>query len=410
LRFTVRRPASAEVSPCCHRPSGGDVACCVDVGVAGPFIAGDALENRLALTVFWRDVPVVRASLRRISCRDEFKTPLGLVFEPGNQQSPSLAADLAVEAPFLRDVGTRAFGSAARRAGHRAHLQVFDVDCVEAARHIGGSFFHPVTATICFPGAQPRDRQLRVCPPVRAALCSGQAPLQPAQSLRFAGTKARGVEQLPAGQRSRGGHAAINTHHAAITRSRHWFGDGGKRDVPASGAIQSDAVGLHGVGYGAGPTKPHPTDLGYPYLPVAAAEPLEVPSFESDLAESFMCAGFAPRRATMAAVKKVAHRLGEIAQCLLLHSLRPGRQPVVFGPGRGQLGKLLVVPGRLSTWLPVLLLLDGQIPHEPGMATVFGHCNCLIRTGKQPKPAHTNNLGRITDNIPKGGKRRFLPG
>jgi hypothetical protein len=34
LRFTVRRPASAEVSPCCHRPSGGDVAWRVHVDVA----------------------------------------------------------------------------------------------------------------------------------------------------------------------------------------------------------------------------------------------------------------------------------------------------------------------------------------------------------------------------------------
>src|SRR4051812_12483904 len=34
LRFTVHRPASAEVSPCCHRPSGGDVTCSVPVGVA----------------------------------------------------------------------------------------------------------------------------------------------------------------------------------------------------------------------------------------------------------------------------------------------------------------------------------------------------------------------------------------
>src|SRR5215208_6599644 len=34
LRFTVHRPASAEVSPCCHRPSGGYVASSVHVGVA----------------------------------------------------------------------------------------------------------------------------------------------------------------------------------------------------------------------------------------------------------------------------------------------------------------------------------------------------------------------------------------
>ena len=55
-----------------------------------------------------------------------------------------LAADLTVEAPFLRDAGARAFRSAACRASHCAHLQVLDLDGVEAARQIGGGFFpHP---------------------------------------------------------------------------------------------------------------------------------------------------------------------------------------------------------------------------------------------------------------------------
>src|SRR5262249_33250814 len=90
LRFTVLRPASAEVSPCCHRPSGGDVACGVDVGIARARSAGDALENRLALAVFRRDMPAPRASLRRIRCRDEFEPSLSLVLEPGHQQSPAL--------------------------------------------------------------------------------------------------------------------------------------------------------------------------------------------------------------------------------------------------------------------------------------------------------------------------------
>jgi hypothetical protein len=57
LRFTVHRPPTGEVSPCSHRPSGGDVACSVDVGVAPPGIAGFALENRLALPVSGGDVP-----------------------------------------------------------------------------------------------------------------------------------------------------------------------------------------------------------------------------------------------------------------------------------------------------------------------------------------------------------------
>jgi hypothetical protein len=76
LRFTVRRPASAEVSPCCHRPSGGDVACSVHIGV--PRTAGLALEDRLALAVFWCGVQAPTASAtmpgqqrRLLSCRKQ---------------------------------------------------------------------------------------------------------------------------------------------------------------------------------------------------------------------------------------------------------------------------------------------------------------------------------------------------
>ena len=63
----------------------------------------------------------------------------------------------------------------------------------------------------------------------------------------------------------------------------------------------------------------------------------------------------------MGAVEKVAHRSREVPQRPLLHGLRPGRQPVVFGAGRSQLGTLIVVIRCSAARLPVLLLLDGQI-------------------------------------------------
>ena len=335
--------------------------------------------------------------------------PRALCFNRATSSPHPWRLNLTVEAPFLRDVGAWAFPSTARRAGHGPHIQVLDADGVEAARQIGGGLFHPVTAAIGFAGAQPRNGQLRSCPPVRSASRPGQTLLQSAQPLGFTSTKARNAQQLPARQRNRYRHAAINTNDAAIIGSRDRFRDGGKSDVPPPRPIQRDSVRLHRGGDVAGPAEPHPTDLGYPYLPVAAAEPLDVARFESDLPESFMLAGLTPRRATVGAVEKVAHRLGEVPQRLLLDGLRPGRQPVVFGAGRSQLGTLLVVAGRLAARLPVLLLLHGKIPHKPGMATVFGQCCRLLRAGKQPKPAHINNLGRTTDNLPKGGRRRFLP-
>ena len=225
----------------------------------------------------------------------------------------------------------------------------------------------------------------------------------------FPGAKARSMQQLPVGQGNRDRYAAVNTHDAAITGPQGRVRDGGKGDVPAPRAIQSDSIGLHGVGDGARPAELDPPDLGYPDLPMAAVEPFDVARFDSDLAESFMPTGLAPRRGAVSTVKVDSHPLGEVPQRLLLHGLRPGRQPVVFGAGLRQLGTLLVVPGRFSAWLPVLLLLDGKIPHKPRMATVLGHDRSLLTTGKQPKSAHTDNLGTTTDNQSKGGKRRFLP-
>ena len=414
MRFTVRRPATTEVSPCCHRPSGGDVACGVDVSIAGPGTAGGALENRLALAVFGRDVPALGASLRRIRCGDDVNPPGGLVLQSGHQQSPPLATDLAVDAAFLRDAGTRVFTGAAPRAGHRAHLQVFDADGVEAAGQIGGGFFYPIAAAICFAGAHLRDVQLGSCAPGGSALRPGQAPLQSAEPFGFARAKAWSAQQLPAGQGNRDRHAAVHTNDAAVAGSCDSVGDGSESDVPTPRPIEGDSVGLHGVGDGARPAELHPTELGYPDLSIAAVQPGEVARFDSDLPESLMLAGLTSGRATVRGVKKVAHRLGEVPQRLLLHRLRPGCQPVVFRASRRQLGTLLVIPGRLAAWLPVPLLLDGKIPHKPGMTTVFDLHRRLLRAGKQPKPAHANNLGSTTDNQSKGRRRpvrsRLRPG
>ncbi len=410
MGFTVRRLASAEVSPCCHRPSGGDVACGVHVSIARARTAGDALENRLAFAVVRRDMPAGRASLRRVRGSDEFESPRCFVLELGHQQSPALAADLTVEAAFLRDIGARAFTSTTRRPGHRSHIQILDADGVEAARHIGGGLFHPVMAAIRFPSAHPGDGHLGSCAPVRSALRPGQTLLQSVQSLGFTSTKVGGVQQFPGGQRSRYSHAAINTNDAAVIGSWDSFGNGGKSDVPPPGTIQSDAVRLYRVGDVAGPAEPQPTDFRNPYPPIAAAEPLEVAGFDADLPKPFVLAGLASRRATVGAVEKVAHRLSEVPQRLLLDGLRSGCQPVVFGAGRGQLGTLFVVIGCLAARLPVLLLLDGKIPDKAGMATMFGHCSRLVRCGKQPKSAHIGNIDTTTDNLSKGGRGVSAPG
>jgi hypothetical protein len=124
--------------------------------------------------------------------------------------------------------------------------------------------------------------------------------------------------------------------------------------------------------------------------------------FQRDLPEAFMHTGFAPRRATVGAVEKVAHRLVEIPQRLLLHRLRARRQPLVFGAGGGQLSALLVISRRATTRLPVLVLLDCQVPHIAGMPTMLGQHHRLLGSRKQPISRHPRNLTVTTDNPPKG--------
>jgi len=81
--------------------------------------------------------------------------------------------------------------------------------------------------------------------------------------------------------------------------------------------------------------------------------------------------------------------------------LRAGRQPVVLGAGRSQLGALLVVAGRAAARLPVLLLLNSEVPHIPGLATMLNqHCP-LNRGRKQPISRHPDNITTTTDNPPK---------
>ena len=162
MRFTVRRPPTGEVSPCCHRPSGGDVACSVDVGVAPSGSAGFALEDRLALAVSGSDVPARGASLRRVRGRDLLDPAESLVLQTCDELAPATSADRAVEPTLLGDSRTRLLDGAARGAGHRPHIEGLDPDHVEPPREVGGGLLDPVLAPIPLAGFQLRDRPFRL--------------------------------------------------------------------------------------------------------------------------------------------------------------------------------------------------------------------------------------------------------
>jgi hypothetical protein len=130
-------------------------------------------------------------------------------------------------------------------------------------------------------------------------------------------------------------------------------------------AIPGDPVGRDPRGHRARQPEPHPAHLGHPHPTELAVQPLDVMRFDRDLPEPLVHTGFAPRRATVRAGEEVLHRLPEIPQRLLLHRLTRRTKPPVLGAGLGQLRTLLVVAGRVASRPPILLLLDGQVPHIP---------------------------------------------
>lgn len=411
MRFTVHRPPYGEVSLCWHRPPGGDVACSIHVGVTRPRLAGDAREYRLVLAVFGRDVPTDGTSLRRVCNRDPFNSARSLVVEPDHQLAPPLIPDRAVEAPFLSNPNARLPNSAAPGAGHRPYIQVLYPNGVEPTRQIGCGLFHPVSAPVRFAGFELRDRQLGALPAVRAALATCEALLQAAQPDPLTRCKAGCVQQFAGGQCRRHRHAPINTDHAAIPRTRDRVGDLHKGDMPATGPIPNNPVGLHTLRQGSRPAESNPPHLGHPHPPITLIELLHMARL--DLPKAFMHARLAKRRAPMGARKEVPHSLGEVPQRLLLHRLRPGRQPVIFGAGLGQLRALLVVRRSTTARLPQLLLLHSQIPHKPGMLAMLHQPHLLSRRRQQPKPRHTRNLATTTDNKwnarPVGRYRSYFP-
>jgi hypothetical protein len=186
VRFTVRRLPSGEVSPCSHRPSGGDVACSVDVGVVPSSGAGFALENRLALTVPRSDVPARGASLRRVRGRNLLDPTVSLVLQTRGQKAPTAAADSPVQPAFLSNTHTGLLHSSARSAGHRTHVEGFDADRVEATRDVSGGLFDPVLAPVGLTRFQLRDCQFRAGAPVRATVGPGEPLLQHLQPLFLA--------------------------------------------------------------------------------------------------------------------------------------------------------------------------------------------------------------------------------
>ena len=397
MRFTVRRPPTGEVSPCSHRPSGGNVACSVDVGVAPSSSAGNALENRLTLTASGSDVPARGASLRRIRGRNLLDPTMSLVLQTHSEQPPTAAADSPVQSALLSNAHTGLLNGASRSAGHRTHVKGFNPDRVEAARNVSTGFLDPVLAPVGLTRLQIRNRQFHSGTPVGATLSASEPLLQHLQPLDLAPAQTRYLQQLTGRQRRRHDNAAVDTDHAAVARTSDRVRDVGERDMPAAGPITSDTVGLDADGHRSRQVEPDPAHLGHPNPTEPAVQTLDVMRFHCDLPEPFVHLSFAPPRATVRAVEEISHGLREIPQRLLLHRLTPGTKPPVLGTSLGQLRGLLDITRSPSSGLPMLLLLHRQIPHVPRIPAMRQQCLLLVKNGHQPKPRHMRTVTANTD-------------
>jgi hypothetical protein len=411
LRFAVRRPDSPEASPRSHGMPRRDVPGRIHVSMTGE-TAGRARETRLTLARVRVHVPANRAPLTGECGSDLLNPARRLVLQAANQKTPPGLQDASVEACFLSNVPAWALQSAFRRSGHITDLEVFDPDQLEATCDPSACLLGPVFAPVGLASAQAGDSYPYPLATVRSPISAHEFPLQAQQSSPLNRRKAWAAQQLTSGQGCGYGDAAVYTHDLAVTRFGNGIGDRCEGYMPAASAIHRHPVGPHTCRHGAGPAESHPADLGHPDFAGLSAESVYMIGPQGHDAEPFVPPSLPPRRPPgwVVRVEERGHCLGEVPKCLLLHHLGACGQPGILSPGCRELPTLLQVAGRArAPRAPVRVLLNREVPYEPGLAAVIVQQCLLGRRGEQPVPGHANIIANTTD-IPEEVKRRFLPG
>ena len=220
------------------------------------------------------------------------------------------------------------------------------------------------------------------------------------------------MQHLAGGQGRRDRDTAVDPGDLPVAWCRERGGNGREGDMPAPGAVPCHPVGLNARRYGPGPPEPDPAHLRDADLSVVAGQAAYVAGSNGDDPKALVLAGLAPGRPTgrVRRVEERLHRLREVPQRLLLDHLGACPQPVVFRTGGGELSALLQVAGRaLAAGVPVRVLLDGEVPHVPGLrAVVPEHRLFLGGRGDHAVSGHANTLASATD-ISGEVKRRLLP-
>ena len=182
------------------------------------------------------------------------------------------------------------------------------------------------------------------------------------------------VQELSCRQGGGDRHAPIDSHDLAVAWCGNRVGDGGEGDVPAPGSVPGHPVGLHPRRHRRDQrNRTHPA-FGTQHLaacgtPGVRAQCLPRARRSGTLHPARPCATSAAGRVRRS--KNARHRLGEVPQRLLLHRLGARGQPWMLCPRCGELPALHQVARRACpAWPPLGMLLDGQVPHEPGMGAM----------------------------------------
>ena len=392
MRFAVHWPGTPVASPRFHDVPRRDVACRVYVSVAG-VSAGNAGETRLALARPRVHVPARRASLARVRGWYLLDPARCLFVHAAHEQAPTGGEDAPVQASLRGDVPAWSSNCSLGRAGHASDVKVLDADHVEVAGQSGGQLFAPVLAPVGFTRLEPRDRGLHSRAPVRAVLRPSKLAFQAAQSLLLCGGQAGNMQRFTRGQSGGNSHTSVNSDDHSGARAFDRVRGARERDMPAARSIAGNPKRLHAVRYLPGPAEPHPAHLRDAHLAPVLVESADVPLWAPSAhdAEPFVPACLPPRGFPVRAFEEVVHGMREVPKSLLLHDVASFMKPRVLCAGGGELTALLHESRRgTPPRTPPRLLLDRQVPHEPGVRAMSQQCGLLFDRRPKAIPGHVN--------------------
>jgi hypothetical protein len=401
LRFAVRRPGIPEASPRSHGVSRRDVPSRIDISVAGE-AAGSAEETRLALARRLVYLTTCRATLTCIMRLNLLHPASCLFSQSADKEAPARSHNLPIETGLGTDVLAWILGSSPSRARHISDLEILHPNHIEPARDVRTDLLYPVFPPVRLAGLEPGNGQPHPCAAIRSAPGSCELALQALHALAESNGQAWGVQQFPGRKGGGDGYAPINSYSFPVVWRRDRVGNSREGDMPAPRPVHRYSVGLHTRGHCTRPTEPYPPNLRHPDLADVAGHAVYVPRLPASPhdAKSLVPAGLAPPRPPgwVVWVEERGPCLRKVPQRLLLHHLGSCSQPRVFAARLRELSALLqVTRGARPARTPMCMLLDGQIPHVPGMGAVSPQRHRLSWRGQQPVSGHTNIVASSTD-------------